>query len=109
MLAMMLAGVMLTGFPDDALAARSGGRVGGSAFRSAPRSATRSAPRSSTRMGATTINRGPTVIFGGPLFSPFGYGGYGYGGGFGMYGFGPFGYGYNPALSIGLTFADVII
>ena len=103
---MMVAAVMMTGFPDDAMAAsRTGGRVGGSNFRSAARSAPRT--QAYSRGGSrTTINRGPTVIFGGPTFSPFGFG---YGGGFGMYGFGPYGYGYNPALSLGLTFADVLI
>ena len=43
-------------------------------------------------------------MIGGPMYSPFGFGG-----GFGMYGMGPFGYGYNPALSLGLTFAEVAI
>ena len=102
---MMIAAVMLTGFPDDAMAARSGGRVGGRSFSSA----TRSAPRTATRAysgggGRTIINNGPRVIIGGPMYSPFGFGG-----GFGMYGLGPFGYGYNPALSLGLTFAEVAI
>lgn len=114
---MMLAAVVLTGFPDDAMAARgggggrSGGRVGGRAFSSAPRpnmSRPSAAPRGGG--GTTTINRGPTVIFGSPGYGRgFGYGGMGYGGGFGMYGMGPFGYGYNPGLSIGLTIADVVI
>jgi len=41
------------------------------------------------------------------MYSPFGFGAFG--GGYGMYGFGPFGYGYNPALSLGLTVAEVAI
>jgi hypothetical protein len=110
MLAMMIAGVMLTGFPDDAMAARSGGRVGGRAFSSASRSAPRSAARAYAGGGGggrTIINNGPRVIIGGPMYSPFGFGAFG--GGYGMYGFGPFGYGYNPALSVGLTIAEVAI
>lgn len=121
MLAVMVAGVLVAGFPDNAMAARSGGRVGGRSFSSpsrmaAPRAAPRAAPSSSYSGGSrTTINRGPTVIFGGGggygyggyrPFSPFGFGGMG---GYGMYGMGPYGYGYNPALSIGLTVADVLI
>ena len=108
MLAVMIAGVMLTGSPDDAMAARSGGRVGGRSFssasRSAPRSATRAYAGGGGGGGRTIINNGPRVIIGGPMYSPFGFGG-----GFGMYGMGPFGYGYNPALSLGLTFAEVAI
>ena len=49
--AALAASVMLGGaiFPEDALAARSGGRVGGSSgFRSAPRAAPRAAPRCAT-------------------------------------------------------------
>jgi uncharacterized membrane protein len=59
--------------PDDAWAARSSGRVGGSSFRSAPRSAPRaSAPRAG---GNTNVYVAP------PLVGGYGYGGYGYGGG----------------------------
>ena len=123
MLSVMIACVLMAGFPDDAMArggggGRSGGRMGGrapsSTFRSAPRSAPRAAPSSGG--SRTTINTGPTIInrgggygygYGGyRSFSPFGFGGMG---GYGMYGMGPFGYGYNPALSIGLTVADVLI
>ena len=43
------------------------------------------------------------MIIGGPSF---GYSPFGFGGGFG---YGGFGFGYNPALSLGLTFADVLI
>ncbi|BDA42144.1 hypothetical protein COCOBI_03-0290 [Coccomyxa sp. Obi] len=66
--------------PEDALAARSGGRVGGSSFRSsAPRSAP-SVPRSS----------GPSVrnynyYSAPPLVGGYGYGGYGYGGGLSIF------------------------
>ena len=104
-LAIMIASVfMLTAFPDAAFAARSGGRVGGRAGFS---SAARTAPRTSATGGGTVINRtyntGPTVVMGGRYgygFSPFGFGGYC------LYG-GPFGY--NPALSLGFTFAEVLI
>lgn len=63
-------------FPEDALAARSGGRVGGSGF-------------SSRRAAPPSQSRGPTIrnynynsaiappIYGGYGFSPFGFGGVG--------------------------------
>ena len=71
--------------PEDALAARSGGRVGGRAFRSAPRPTVR-APRSS----GSYRGGGGGYSSGGVYVAPplYGYGGglgYGYGGGF----FGP--------------------
>lgn len=67
--------------PDEALAARSSGRVGGSSFRSAPRAAPRSAPRSSATARAST-----NVYVAPSLGGYGGYGGYGYGGlgGFGL-------------------------
>ena len=90
MLAIMVGAAFMIGFPNNAMAAKSGGRMGGSSFRAAPRSG----PTSTTRLNATppitTINRGPTVIYGAG-FSPFGY------------------YGYNPAASLGFTFAEVLI
>lgn len=109
MLAMMIAAVMLTSFPDTAMAAKTGGRVGGRNFSSAR--AARAAPSRTTNNYSssgprTTINRGPTIVFGGgpsygygygsPFYSPFGFGG-------------GFGFGYNPGLSLGLTIADVVI
>jgi uncharacterized membrane protein len=62
--------------PDDAWAARSSGRVGGSSFRAAPRAAPRAA---APRAGSTT-----NVYVAPPLGGGYGYGGYGYGGGMGM-------------------------
>lgn len=65
--------------PEDALAARSGGRVGGSSFRSsAPRAAPRAAP--SPRSSGPSV-RNNNYYSAPPLVSPFGGYGYGYGGG----------------------------
>ena len=66
--AAFIASVLFAATPDEALAARSGGRVGGSSFSSRPRAAPRAAPRS-----------GPSYNFysAPPLVSP--YGGYGFG------------------------------
>lgn len=79
--AMLGAAMLFAGTPDEALAARSGGRVGGSGgfSRRAPAPAPRAAPR-------TTINNNyiaaPPVIggwgFGMPFFPGYGMG-YGYG------------------------------
>lgn len=67
------------GSPDEALAARSGGRVGGSSFRSA-----RPAPAPRAPSGGGGRQSGPTInnyhsYSAPPLYG--GYGGYGYGGG----------------------------
>lgn len=103
---------------DPAYAARSGGRVGGRApsysARSAPRAAAPRATANKSYSSSSSYERGynagasrggrTTVIMGGgPGFgySPFGYGGYGFGYG-GLFG-------YNPALSLGLTLADVVL
>jgi uncharacterized membrane protein len=78
---------MFSIFPDNVvLAARSGGRSGGSSFRASPSS-------SFSRGSSTSLrgsSRGYSTSYGGPslmpmpMFSPFGYG-YGYGmGGFGI-------------------------
>ncbi|CAK0771199.1 hypothetical protein CVIRNUC_003843 [Coccomyxa viridis] len=65
--------------PEDALAARSGGRVGGSSFRSsAPRAAPRAAP--SPRSGGPSVRQYNNYISPAPPLVG-GYGGYGYGGG----------------------------
>ena len=74
-------GVLLssTALPEESWAARSGGRIGGRAFRSAPRP--RAAPRSSPRMRSGGVGGG-AVYTAPPLV-----GGYGYGRG---YGFTPF-------------------
>ena len=75
---------MLNPFEADAMS--SGGRSGGSSFRSAP---SRSMP-SSTRLGGSTRSYGSTsyaprpMIVPMPMYSPFGYGG--------GFGFSPFGF-----------------
>lgn len=60
--------------PEQALAARSGGRAGGSNF-----AARRAAPRAQPRV---TNNYSTTVVAAPPVYaaSPFGYGGFGFGG-----------------------------
>ena len=111
MLILAIGAVFLTTLfnPDAAYAARSGGRVGGSNFRSSTTTSIRSsaAPRSSTRLyssPSTTINK--TYIYGG---------GHSYGMGFRPFGFSPFGgyYNYFPIhndnLYLGLSFADSIL
>ncbi|KAK9845976.1 hypothetical protein WJX81_007381 [Elliptochloris bilobata] len=79
-----LAAAMLLGaaVPQDALAARSGGRVGGSSFRSSAPS--RSMAPQSGGGGGGGGGGGATVrnynYYGGPSYSPPLIGGYGYGG-----------------------------
>ncbi|CAD6338504.1 unnamed protein product [Miscanthus lutarioriparius] len=75
----LAAGVLALGPVDGAMAAKSGGRVGGQAFRSAPRS---SGPR---------INNSRTNIYINPPVAPP-LGGYGYGSPF----LGGYGYGWSP-------------
>ena len=98
-------------FPGEAYAAKSGGRVGGRAFSSraaAKNSSFGSGSRPENSMfGGRIYRRGPTILFGGG-FHPFGMFGSPFMN-FGMFGVGPFGFGYNPTLSLGLTFADVLI
>jgi hypothetical protein len=94
-LAAVMCAASLLAFPTDSFAARSGGRSGGSSFRSAP-----SRPMQSTSRGGggggysgggggcrqTTSYVPSPVIIGSPFgYSPFGYGGYG-----GGFGFSPF-------------------
>ncbi|KAJ4816152.1 transmembrane protein [Rhynchospora pubera] len=84
----LAAGVLALGSVDGAMAAKSGGRVGGQAFRSAPRS---SGPR---------INNSRTNIFINPPVAPPLIGGYGYGGG---YGWSPFSYFVpGPSVAVGV-------
>lgn len=77
----LAAGVLALGSADDAMAAKTGGRVGGQAFRSA-------APRSS----GPRINNSRTNIYINPPVSPPLVGGYGYGYGVPFYG----GWGWSP-------------
>ncbi|CAM9720452.1 unnamed protein product [Chrysoparadoxa australica] len=88
--------------PGEALAARSGGRVGGGSFQSAPRMAPRAAPRAPVRSGGgggyarqRSVVPVPVPVpsygYGMSPFSPFGSP-FGYGGGISIY---P-SYGFNP-------------
>ncbi|KAF3327449.1 hypothetical protein FCM35_KLT07567 [Carex littledalei] len=90
----LAAGVLALGSVDGAMAAKSGGRVGGQAFRSAPRS---SGPR---------INNSRTNIYVNPPVAPplGGYGGYGvpfFGGGYGLSPFSYFVPGPSVAVGVG--------
>ncbi|KAK9812578.1 hypothetical protein WJX73_010156 [Symbiochloris irregularis] len=79
-----LASIVLggAGFPEDALAARSGGRIGGSSgFRSAPRSAP--APRASPRPQINNYNNYSAPPLVGGYRGGYGYGGFSPFGGFG--------------------------
>lgn len=82
-----LAGAILTA-PTNALAARSGGRAGGSSFRSRP-TYSRPAPRTTVRTYAAPVAI-PVPV------SPFGYGGFGYGG-------------INTGAYLGLSLIDTIL
>lgn len=72
-MALVLIGVLFFGYADSALAARSGGRIGGGSFRRAPSSRTYTSPRSG---GGGYYGGGG---FGFPFLIPF----FGFGGGFG--------------------------
>ncbi|CAN6162896.1 unnamed protein product [Urochloa humidicola] len=99
----LAAGVLALGPVDGAMAAKSGGRVGGQAFRSAPRS---SGPR---------INNSRTNIYVNPPVAPP-LGGYGYGGYgspfFGGYGWSPFSFfapGPSVAIGVGGGFDTLVL
>lgn len=79
----MAAGILTLGSVDPAAAAKSGGRVGGQAFRSAPPPPRSSGPR---------INKSRTNVFINPPVAPPLVGGYGYGFGVPFYG----GWGWSP-------------
>ncbi|XP_054804669.1 uncharacterized protein LOC129307784 [Prosopis cineraria] len=97
------AGVLTLGSVHDASAAKSGGRVGGQAFRS-------SAPRSSPR-----INNSRTNIYVNPPVAPPLVGGYGYGYGvpfYGGWGWSPFSFfapGPSVAVGIGGGFDTIVL
>ncbi|KAL5224474.1 hypothetical protein ABZP36_011113 [Zizania latifolia] len=99
----LAAGVLAFGPVDDAMASKSGGRIGGQAFRSAPRSAPRaSGPR---------INNSRTNIYINPPVAPPLVGGYGYGYGYGGWGWSPFSFfapGPSVAVGVGGGF-DVLV
>ncbi|XP_028751335.1 uncharacterized protein LOC114711151 [Neltuma alba] len=98
------AGVLTLGSVHDASAAKSGGRVGGKAFRS-------SAPRSSPRIN----NNSRTNIYVNPPVAPPLVGGYGYGYGvpfYGGWGWSPFSFfapGPSVAVGIGGGFDAIVL
>ncbi|KAJ8750738.1 hypothetical protein K2173_015919 [Erythroxylum novogranatense] len=100
----LTAGVLTLGSVGDASAAKSGGRVGGQAFRS-------SAPRSSPRIN----NNSRTNIYVNPPVAPPLIGGYGYGYGvpfFGGWGWSPFSFfapGPSVAVGIGGGFDTLVL
>ncbi|KAL4590031.1 hypothetical protein LXL04_002949 [Taraxacum kok-saghyz] len=99
----MAAGVLTLGSIDPAFAAKSGGRVGGQAFRSAPK---QSAPRSSS----PRINNSRTNIYVNPGVAPPLVGGYGYG--YGGWGWSPFSYfapGPSVAVGVGGGFDTLVL
>jgi uncharacterized membrane protein len=84
------AGVLVIGSAGDAMATRSGGRVGGQAFRSSP--PPRSAPK---------INKSRTNVFINPPVAPPIFGGYGFGTPFfGGWGWSPFSFVPGPSVAI---------
>lgn len=85
----LAAGVLVLGPVDGAMAGKSGGRVGGKAFRSA-------APRPS----GPRINNSRTNIYVNPGVAPP-LGGYGYGG-YGGYGWSPFSFYGGPGVAVGV-------
>ncbi|ESQ42667.1 hypothetical protein EUTSA_v10014766mg [Eutrema salsugineum] len=88
-IATLAVGVLALGSVGDASAAKSGGRIGGQAFRS-------SAPRPPPRIN----NRSRTNIYVNPPVAPPLIGGYGYG--YGGYGWSPFSYfAPGPAVAVG--------
>uniref|UniRef100_A0A1J3H7E0 Transmembrane protein n=1 Tax=Noccaea caerulescens TaxID=107243 RepID=A0A1J3H7E0_NOCCA len=90
-IATLAVGVLALGSVGDASAAKSGGRVGGQAFRS-------SAPRPPPRIN----NRSRTNIYVNPPVAPPLIGGYGYGG-YGGYGWSPFSFfAPGPAVAVGV-------
>ncbi|XP_043719981.1 uncharacterized protein LOC122667676 [Telopea speciosissima] len=97
----LAAGVLALGAVDEASAAKTGGRVGGQAFRSAPRS---SAPRG---------NNSRTNIYINPPVAPPLVGGYGYGVPFyGGYGWAPFSFfvpGPSVAIGVGGGFEVLVL
>ena len=147
MLAVMIMTIFTASIPGDAWAASSGGRVGGSSFRSSARSSYSRPSTSSTRVYSSTTVRpstSSTRVYSSTTVRPttkvyssntvrrpviinnYGGGGYGYGAPFGGFHFGfgysPFGglfggyplgysygFGYNPAVTVGLSIADLLI
>eukprot|EP00899_Mesostigma_viride_P025597 jgi/Mesvir1/6221/Mv00901-RA.1 len=91
----LAAAVLLAGSPDEALAAQSGGRVGGRAFSGGSRTQSRGPPPP-----AATSSAAPPVVnnyyAAPPVVSPFGFSPFG----FSPFGFSPFGFA--PVISVGV-------
>lgn len=86
---MVAAALLSSAFvPDEALAARSSGRAGGSSGFAARKAAP---SRTSTTVSSTTVVA-PVVVAAPPVFSPFGFGGFG------------MGYGFAPTIGFGVPF-----
>lgn len=93
----LAAGILTLGSFDPALAAKSGGRVGGQAFRSSRPSAP---PRSSS---PRTNNSRTNIYINPPVAPPLGGYGYGYGYGYGGYGWSPFSFfAPGPGVAVGI-------
>lgn len=92
------AGVLIVGTPGDAMAAKSGGRIGGQAFRSRP------PPSAAPRSSGPRINNSRTNVFINPPVAPPLFGGYGYGTPFfGGWGWSPFSFfAPGPSVAIGV-------
>lgn len=92
------AGVLIVGTPGDAMAAKTGGRAGGQAFRSSP------PPRSAPRSSGPRINNSRTNVFINPPVAPPLFGGYGFGTPFfGGWGWSPFSFfAPGPSVAIGV-------
>lgn len=98
---LLVAGLALGG-PDDALAAKSGARVGGGSFRSAP---SRSAPSRPAPQAQQSYGGGTTVLVAPPMYSPspFGFSPFG----FSPFGFSPFGF-FRPVV-MGPSITDLLL
>ncbi|KAL3841055.1 hypothetical protein ACJIZ3_025646 [Penstemon smallii] len=95
LVAIAAAGVLTLGSVDPAAAAKTGGRVGGQAFRS-------SAPPRSSGSGPR-INNSRTNVYINPPVAPPLVGGYGYGYGYGGWGWSPFSFfAPGPSVAVGV-------
>ncbi|WOH06890.1 hypothetical protein DCAR_0626319 [Daucus carota subsp. sativus] len=91
----LAAGILTLGTFDPALAAKSGGRVGGQAFRS-------SRPAAPPRASSPRTNNSRTNIYINPPVAPP-LSGYGYGYGYGGYGWSPFSFfAPGPSVAVGI-------
>ncbi|KAH9296979.1 hypothetical protein KI387_028661, partial [Taxus chinensis] len=96
--AALAAGVLIIGSTGDAMAAKSGGRVGGQAFRSSR------PPSSAPRSSGPRINNSRANVFINPPVAPPIFGGYGFGTPFfGGWGWSPFSF-FAPGPSVAIGF-----